>query len=146
MNTSSHRTPLGVALALGLLLAACSDRAGDTAPAAPAPTPSSSAAPAPASPVATPPPIPDQWLGQWHGPEGSFVRITGGQGHYDVTIQNLDGPRTFAGTAVGDRIEFQRDGQTEALRASNGQQTGMKWLAEKKDCLTVKAGEGYCRD
>ena len=24
--------------------------------------------------------------------------------------------------------------------------TGMKWLAGKTDCLTVRLGEGYCRD
>ena len=138
MNTS---TPwhLTAALALALSLAACGDR--DTA------TPTAPASPAP-SPAPAPPPAPstDQWIGQWNGPEGTFVRITGGNGHYDVTVQNLDGPRTFVGMAVGDAIEFERDGKQEVLRASNGEQTGMKWLAGKKDCLKVRTGEGYCRD
>lgn len=138
MNTS---TPwhLTAALALALSLAACGDR--DTA------TPTAPASPAP-SPTPAPPPAPstDQWIGQWNGPEGTFVRITGGNGHYDVTVQNLDGPRTFVGMAVGDAIEFERDGKQEVLRASNGEQTGMKWLAGKKDCLKVRTGEGYCRD
>lgn len=142
MNTSSPWL-LAAALALALSLAACGDR--ETAdPTAPVPA---SPAPAPV-PTPTPPPAPstDQWIGQWNGPEGTFVRITGGGGHYEVTVQNLDGPRTFVGKTQGDTIEFERDGKLEALRASNGEQTGMKWLAEKKDCLTVRTGEGYCRD
>lgn len=138
MNTS---TPwhLTAALALALSLAACGDRdtAAPTAPASPAPSPAPAPPPAPST---------DQWIGQWNGPEGTFVRITGGNGHYDVTVQNLDGPRTFVGMAVGDAIGFERDGKQEVLRASNGEQTGMKWLAGKKDCLKVRTGEGYCRD
>lgn len=142
MNTPSP-WHLAAALALALSLAACGDRdTADTTP--PAPTASPAPAPAPAAPP--PAPATDQWIGQWNGPEGTFVRITGGRGHYDVTIQNLDGPRTFVGTTVGDTIEFERDGKREALRASHGEQTGMKWLAGKKDCLMVRAGEGYCRD
>lgn len=138
MNTS---TPwhLTAALALALSLAACGDRDA-AAPTAPAPA---APAPAPAPPTA---PGTDQWIGQWNGPEGSFVLITGGNGHYDVTVQNLNGPRTFVGRAVGGAIEFERDGKKEVLRASNGDQTGMKWLAGKKDCLKVRTGEGYCRD
>lgn len=88
----------------------------------------------------------DKWLGQWNGPEGSFLRLAGGSGHYDITIQNLDGPRLFKGAAVGDRIAFDRNGVTESIRATDGKATGMKWLADKKDCLTIKSGEGYCRD
>lgn len=131
MNTSISWRLVG-ALSLALWLASCGDREASTPPPAQQP-------PAPA-------PSTDQWTGQWNGPEGTFVRITGSNGHYDVTVQNLDGPRTFAGTAVGDRIEFERDGQRVALQISDGAGTGMKWLAGKKDCLRVKAGEGYCRD
>lgn len=149
MNTTSP-LHLAAALALALSLAACGDRGGadtstpepSSAPAAPAASPS----PPPAPMAPTPASLTDQWLGQWNGPEGTFVRITGGSGHYDVTIQNLDGPRTFVGRAVGKRIEFERDGQLEKLQASDGAGTGMKWLAEKKDCLKVRTGEGYCRD
>jgi len=35
---------------------------------------------------------------------------------------------------------------TESIRATDGEQTGMKWLREKANCLTVRSGEGYCRD
>ena len=88
----------------------------------------------------------DKWLGKWSGPEGTFLQLAGGNGKYEVTVQNLDGPRTFQGNAVGDRIEFERNGIKESLRATNGVETGMKWLSEKSNCLTVRAGEGYCRD
>jgi hypothetical protein len=72
--------------------------------------------------------------------------LEGGNGRYEVTIQNLDGPRVFQGVAVGARIEFERDGRAEAVHATNGADTGMKWLADKTNCLTVRVGEGYCRD
>jgi hypothetical protein len=88
----------------------------------------------------------DPWLGQWNGPEGTFLKLEGGKGKYQVTIQNLDGPRTFSGRAADDEIQFERDGVKETIRATNGVETGMKWLAGKTDCLTIKTGEGYCRD
>ncbi len=121
---------LATLLALTLAVAGCQDRgAAPTAPTAPTPAPAT-----------------DGWLGQWNGPEGTFLKLEGGNGQYQVTVRNLDGPRTFAGTATGDRIEFERDGVKESVHATNGAETGMKWLAEKTDCLTVRAGEGYCRD
>jgi hypothetical protein len=91
-------------------------------------------------------PLTDAWLGRWNGPEGTFLLLEGGKGSYQVTVQNLDGPRVFEGAAVGDRIQFERDGVTETLTATNGVDTGMKWLTDKMDCLTIRSGEGYCRD
>lgn len=91
-------------------------------------------------------PASDAWLGKWDGPEGTFLQLEGGNGAYEVTIQNLDGPRLFHGRAVASGIEFERDGVKEAIRATNGAATGMKWLADKSNCLTVRTGEGYCRD
>jgi hypothetical protein len=91
-------------------------------------------------------PATDNWLGTWNGPEGTFLRLDGGKGTYEITIQNLDGPRSFQGRALGGRIQFERDGIKEAIRATNGAETGMKWLAHKSNCLTVRPGEGYCRD
>lgn len=114
---------------IALALAACQDRAPEAAPAAGANAPAT-----------------DAWLGQWNGPEGTYLQLAGSGGQYEVTIRNLDGPRTFPGKAAGERIEFERDGVKESLRATNGAETGMKWLSEKKNCLTVRAGEGYCRD
>ena len=88
----------------------------------------------------------DQWLGQWNGPEGTFLKISGGKGTYEVTIQDLDGPRNFKGRAVGEVIQFERNGVKESLHATTGSETGMKWLSDKSNCLTVRMGEGYCRD
>jgi hypothetical protein len=88
----------------------------------------------------------DSWAGRWTGVEGTYLEISGGNGSYEITIKDLDTARTFKGSAVGDHIEFQRDDARESLRATNGDETGMKWLAGKTNCLTIKAGEGYCRD
>ena len=84
----------------------------------------------------------DKWLGQWNGPEGTFLRLEGGSGRYEITIQNLDGPRTFHGSAVGAQIQFERNGTNEVIRATDGAETGMKWLRNKSDCLTIRPGEG----
>lgn len=106
----------------------------------------SAAGPASSSPSGSDTASTDRWTGQWNGPEGTFLRLSGGQGRYDITIQDLDGPKPYQGRAVDDHIEFERQGKLETLRATDGQATGMKWLDGKKDCLTVRAGEGYCRD
>lgn len=87
----------------------------------------------------------DKWLGQWTGPEGTFLKLEGGAGQYTITIQNLDGPQTYKGSAEGSGIRFERSGVTEHIRATDGAGTGMKWLSDKSDCLTIRAGEGYCR-
>ena len=91
-------------------------------------------------------PAADEWLGQWNGPEGTFLRLEGGKGSYTITIQDLDGPRTYQGTAVGTHIQFDRNGVKESIRATNGTATGMKWLSDRSNCLTIRPGEGYCRD
>jgi hypothetical protein len=100
-----------------------------------------SSAPAPLSAPST-----DAWVGQWTGPEGTFLRIAGDEGQYLITIQDLDGPRSFAGHVVRGGIEIARDGRRELIYATDGPGTGMKWLADKRDCLAVRANEGYCRD
>ena len=88
----------------------------------------------------------DGFAGRWLGPEGTFLEIAGVGDKVRITIRNLDGPRTFEGTRRGDRITFVRDEVSEAIRTGSGAQTGMKWLADKSDCLVVRPGEGYCRD
>jgi len=125
-----------------LALAACGEQR-----AAPSVAPAPSPAPAPASTSAPPNAAAptDAWLGQWTGPEGTSLKLAGGQGAYDVTVTNLDGPRTFKGQADGDTVRFERDGKPEVLRATDGAGTGMKWLADKTDCLVVAPGEGFCR-
>jgi len=90
-------------------------------------------------------PAADAWTGTWTGPEGTFLQIAGSRGRYEITIKDLDAARSYQGEAAGDRIVFSRDGIEETVRATTGTETGMKWLADKQECLTVRPGEGYCR-
>jgi hypothetical protein len=126
------------ALTVSAVLAACSK----APPTASGPTPAQASAPAASTPTTSA----DRWLGRWQGPEATFLEITGSAGAYRVTVQNLDGPRTFDAAAGTDSLSFTRDGVAETVRPGSGADTGMKWLADKRDCLVVKAGEGYCRD
>lgn len=135
--------PLSVLLLIATLLASCRARPEADSTPAPAPPPAATdAAPSPAPATS----VTDAWLGKWIGPEGTFLVLAKKGDGYEVTIQSLDGPSTYAGVAAGDHIEFQRDGKTESIRAGSGQETGMKWLLDKKDCLVIRQGEGFCRD
>jgi hypothetical protein len=97
-------------------------------------------------------PKPDAWAGRWTGPEGLFLDVTPdgpGSGRYALTIKaDLDSAgEKFAGRAEDDTIRFTRGGAEQTIRVGIGAETGFKWLADKKDCLIVVAGqEGYCRD
>lgn len=128
--TSGRWVVLGVAVALLLPLAGC-DRLKKL-----------DLMPAPDKPSAEP----DKWIGRWNGPEATSMLIAGGKGEYDITISDLNGPRRYKGTASGARIDFSRDGSSESIRATTGSETGMKWLADKSNCLTIRYGEGFCRD
>lgn len=127
--------PSIVCVVLALLATGCQDH-----------TPNSASIESASSAHSNPVQATDRWLGKWIGPEGTFLLLAGGNGKYNVTVQNLDGPQTFHGVTAGDRIAFERNGMKEQLRATNGAETGMKWLSEKSNCLTVRVGEGYCRD
>jgi len=90
--------------------------------------------------------VTDQWLGKWIGPEGTYLVLAKNGAKYVVEIDSLDGSDTYEGTSAGDRIEFQRNGKTESIHAGGGQETGMKWLLDKRNCLIIKTGEGFCRE
>ena len=95
-----------------------------------------------------PAPPPDRLLGRWIGVEGMTLVVAAGTapGRYALDMQwDLDHRGTFAGTANGQSIVFERGGVRETLRPSDGNATGLKYLAGKTDCLTVQIGEGYCR-
>ena len=94
----------------------------------------------------------DQWVGKWIGVEGLHLTIAKddsiGRGHYLLTMQyglDADSSGTFKGEAAEDGIAFTRPDGPQLLRAGDGAATGLKWLADKKDCLIVTTGEGYCR-
>lgn len=95
----------------------------------------------------------DAWLGKWIGVEGMVLTIEkhpgGSIGRYRLTNvwgldENMRG--TFDGVATEQGITFNRPDGAKELVASDGNATGLKYLAGKKDCLTVASGEGYCRD
>lgn len=114
------------------------------------PTPTPTPSPAPTATVADTAAT-DAWIGRWRGVEGLNLVISAdrqaGPGHYTLEMQySLDDKGVFQGVAAGDTIRFIRPDGPQTLRATDGEATGLKWLADKKDCLTVKPGEGYCRD
>jgi len=90
----------------------------------------------------------DAWIGKWVGVEGLVLDIqpAGEPGRYVLSVTLLDGTRTYEGVADGDRISFTREGQAQFIRAATGKETGLKWLADKQDCLMIEQGEGFCRD
>jgi hypothetical protein len=99
--------------------------------------------PAAAAPQAQ---IPADWQGRWTGPEGTYLDIARDGGGHKVTISNLDGPATYPAEPAAGGLSFERNGVRETLHATDGAGTGMKWLADKTRCLTVKPGEGFCRE
>jgi hypothetical protein len=115
-----------------------------TPPASPSAVPSTSPTGSPAaSPAAN---KAEAMVGKWPGAEGTYLNVTKKGEKYSVEIANLDGPKTFEGTAKGEGIEFTRNGKTETIKRATGDETGMKWFAGKKDCLVVtKGSEGFCK-
>jgi hypothetical protein len=101
-----------------------------------------------AAPAAAVPNNPAQWAGKWVGPEGLFVEIgPAAGGTFTLTMQSdLDTRGTYEGKPVEGGIAFERGGQQLLLRPASGDETGLKYLAGKQDCLMVAPGEGYCRD
>lgn len=90
----------------------------------------------------------DAWVGKWVGVEGLVLDIqpAGEHGRYVLSVTLLDGTNSYEGTADGDVIRFTRNGRPESVRAATGDETGLKWLAGKQNCLMIQQGEGFCRD
>ena len=151
---------LALALVACTLLAACSDRSTDTAApavdapadavAAPAPRDSDATdgASAPASAPTDSAVLEADYLGRWTGVEGMYLVVAAKPGG-GVALEmqwDLDHTGTFDGSVTAEGLRFERDGVAETAVRTNGDATGLKYLAGKADCLTVKPGEGYCRD
>lgn len=153
------------------LLAACSNgtpaEAADTASpdtatpaaeeAAPAPTspePSTPAPPVGGDTGTAPAPTPDApsedaaYLGRWTGVEGMYLQVTPKPaGGVSMEMQwDLDNRGTFDGSVTAEGLRFMRNGVAETAVRTDGNATGLKYLAGKTNCLTVKSGEGYCKD
>ncbi|HEX2812922.1 MAG TPA: hypothetical protein VHO04_09590 [Sphingopyxis sp.] len=88
------------------------------------------------------------WAGKWTGVEGMYVTITTAEpGKYKLEMQSdLDTKGSYDGEDSEHGIKFKRGSEELSLRRGSGDETGLKYLAGKKDCLIVKPGEGYCRD
>lgn len=89
----------------------------------------------------------ERYLGRWIGVEGMFLNVTRREaGGVSLDMQwDLDHRGTFAGSVTAEGLRFMRNGVAETAVLGDGDATGLKWLAGKKDCLVVKSGEGYCR-
>ncbi len=138
-------------------LAACSDpqpvavtpASADTVAEQPAAAPAADVAVAPVTPAPTDAANAEaDYLGRWIGVEGMYLVVapkTGG----GVTLEmqwDLDNKDTLDGSVTAEGLRFMRNGVSEIAVRSNGDATGLKYLAGKMECLTVKQGEGYCRD
>ena len=108
------------------------------------------ALPSPTPATSPPAAAPDEaaYLGKWIGVEGMVLDVTSKPGG-GVRIDNqwdLDHHGRFDGSVTAVGLRFMRAGVAETAMPSDGDATGLKYLAGKQRCLTVKAGEGYCRD
>lgn len=156
MNINTlRRSVLLVVIAAGIAaLGACSNTPEVKPPTSPTPVPVASTSPV-GSPAASPATSPvaspgvskvDALVGRWPGVEGAYVNISKKGDKYSIDIANLDGPKTFEGTAKGDAIEFLRNGKTETIKAASGAETGMKGFEKETNCVVVtKGSEGFCK-
>lgn len=90
------------------------------------------------------------YLGKWIGVEGMVLNVAAKPGG-GVTMDmrwglDDDMAGTFDGSVTAEGLRFMRNGVAETAVFTDGDATGLKWLAGKQNCLTVKPGEGYCRD
>jgi hypothetical protein len=118
------------------LLAACSPKSTETESAAP-----------PVETAKMAPPATDAWLGKWIGVEGNTLQIEVGAapGEYAITEGTLDGVLHYTGQAQGDLIATTNGGKSETIRSGAGADTGLKYLADKQNCLVIESGRGFCR-
>lgn len=163
MNNITMRRPsrfgvlnfgLWITLATTLVAAsACTGAPEVKPPASPTPSPAASTTPA-ASPAASPIGSPaaastskvDALVGRWPGVEGTYLNVSKKADKYSIEIANLDGAKTYEGTAKGDVIEFTRDGKTETIKSASGADTGMKGFEKETNCVVVTKGkEGFCK-
>lgn len=88
------------------------------------------------------------YLGRWTGVEGMYLVVAekSGGGVMLEMRWDLDHTGTFDGSVTAEGLRFMRNDVAQSAVHTNGEATGLKYLVDKTDCLTVKPGEGYCRD
>jgi hypothetical protein len=145
-TTANSMTSAGATEPAADNIAAATPAAASPSPATTSPATTSSA------PTSAAPPSPGSqgdrdYAGRWIGVEGTYLNVTPtGPGTASLEMQyDLDNKGTYPATITPTGLRFTRNGKTLLLRPSDGNATGLKWLAGKKDCLTVTSGEGYCR-
>lgn len=121
------------------------------APNAPVAENQSLPAEAPAGNAATPAnaaAVEADYIGKWIGVEGMVLDVAANpKGGVRITNQwDLDHKGSFDGSVTAEGLRFMRNGEAVTAYRGDGDATGLKYLAGKKDCLIVKSGEGYCRD
>lgn len=139
---------LTVFAGMAIGIAACTPEVKPPASPTPAATasPATSPATSPAASAAADAAKADALVGRWPGVEGSYLNISKKGDKYSIEIADLDGPKTFEGTAKGDAIEFTRNGKTETIKAATGAETGMKGFEKETNCVVVtKGSEGFCK-
>jgi hypothetical protein len=154
MNISKLRRTvmLSVFGASALVIAGCNTTPEVKPPASPTPAPAASASPI-SSPATSPSGSPaasgskvETLVGRWPGVEGTYLNVSKKGDKYTVEIKNLDGTKTFEGTAKGDTIEFTRDGKPETIKVATGAETGMKGFEKETNCVVItKGSEGFCK-
>lgn len=105
--------------------------------------------PANSGDVVAPPATETAYLGKWIGPEGLVLEVTAKPGGgVDISNQwTLDDKGKFEGSVTAEGLRWMRGNAPVTAVMTDGDATGMKWLAGKKTCLTVTAGsEAYCRN
>ena len=78
--------------------------------------------------------------------DGEFMVLVGPSGCGKSTLLRMlagleeinAGTISIDGRPVNDHIQFKRNGRVESIRATGGPDTGMKWLADKSRCLTIR--------
>jgi hypothetical protein len=118
----------------------------------PTTTPAAVQSPAPVSSPAASPAVSgdrktsDALVGRWTGPEGTYLDVSKNGDKYKVEIKNLDGAKSYDGSAKNGTIEFVRNGKTESVKTATGVETGMKGFEKETNCVVVtKGSEGFCR-
>lgn len=88
------------------------------------------------------------WAGRWTGVEGMYLDIepTTPENYRLVMQYDLENKGEFVGRDSEHGIKFTRGTDNLSLRRGSGDETGLKYLAGKRECLIVKEGEGYCRE
>lgn len=90
------------------------------------------------------------YSGTWTGVEGTSLAIAKsakGVDAYDLKFVTLDGPVSAKATMIGSgAFRFVRDGKNYVAFPGTGDDTGMKYLMGKNDCIVVAPYEGYCKD